>query len=179
MDLGTTPRTTASLLSRLGTGVEARNQLLVEEWAGIVTWAGDHIVDSPEGAATITEGYLDTGVPIAGDGAPLVSEFALMELIAVLGRTPDGGRAYVGRVIECAWRLPHVYAAVVAGRLAPWRAETDRRPHPPPLSRRGRVRGPATLGRVRGRVGAAREAGGRGGAAVRPRAGRGRPAAGG
>ncbi|MCR1786444.1 HNH endonuclease [Nocardioides carbamazepini] len=123
MDLGTTPRTTASLLSRLGERIRSRETLVIEEWEDIVTWAGDHIIDSPEGAATITEGYLDTGIPIAGDGAPLVSEFALMELIAVLGRSPDGGRAYVGRVIECAWRLPHVYAAVVAGRLAPWRAE--------------------------------------------------------
>ncbi|MCR1781438.1 HNH endonuclease [Nocardioides carbamazepini] len=123
MDLGTQPRTTASLLSGLRAEVEGRQASLVREWAGIVEWAGDHIIDSPEGAATITEDYLDTGVPIAGPGAPLVSEFALMELIAVLGRTPDGGRAYVGRVIECAWRLPNVYAAVVAGRLAPWRAE--------------------------------------------------------
>ncbi|GAA4075537.1 hypothetical protein GCM10023066_00700 [Nocardioides kongjuensis] len=111
------------MLSRLSAGIQARNQLLVEEWQAIVEWAGDHIVTGPEGAATITEGYLDTGVPIAGDGAPLVSEFALMELVAVLGRTPDGGKAYVGRVIECAWRLPNVYEAVVAGRLAPWRAE--------------------------------------------------------
>ncbi|AIY16794.2 hypothetical protein KR76_08460 [Pimelobacter simplex] len=46
-----------------------------------------------------------------------------MELVAVLGRSPDGGRVYVGRVLECAWRLPQVYASVVAGRLAPWRAE--------------------------------------------------------
>ena len=65
---------------------------------------------------------VDTGVPIAGDGAPLVSEFQLMELIATLDRSPDGGRLYVGRVIECAWRLKPVYAAVVEGRLAPWRA---------------------------------------------------------
>ncbi|GAA4090990.1 hypothetical protein GCM10023066_28000 [Nocardioides kongjuensis] len=111
------------MLSRLSAGIQVRNQLLVEEWAAIVEWASDHIVTGPEGAATITEGYLDTGVPIAGAGAPLVSEFALMELVAVLGRTPDGGKAYVGRVIECAWRLPNVYDAVVAGRLAPWRAE--------------------------------------------------------
>ncbi len=123
MDLGTRHRSTAPVLSRLSAGIQARNQLLVEEWAAIVEWAGDHVVTGPEGAATITEGYLDTGVPIAGDGAPLVSEFALMELVAVLGRTPDGGKAYVGRVIECAWRLPNVYEAVVAERLAPWRAE--------------------------------------------------------
>jgi len=111
------------VLSRLSAGVRAREQLLVEEWSGIVEWAGDHIVTAPEGAATLTDGFLDTGVPVAGDGAPLVSEFALMELVAVLGRTPDGGRAYVGRVLGCAWRLPRVYAAVLAGRLAPWRAE--------------------------------------------------------
>ncbi|GAA4076315.1 DUF222 domain-containing protein [Nocardioides kongjuensis] len=123
MDLGTRPRSTAALLSGLRAEVEGRQASLVREWATIVEWAGDHVVSGPEGAATITEGYLDTGVPIAGDGAPLVSEFALMELVAVLGRTPDGGKAYVGRVIECAWRLPNVYEAVVAGRLAPWRAE--------------------------------------------------------
>ncbi|MBV6729320.1 HNH endonuclease signature motif containing protein [Nocardioides daeguensis] len=122
MDLGTQHRSTA-LLSGLRAEVEGRQASLVREWAGIVEWAGDHIVTGPEGAATITEGYLDTGIPIAGPGAPLISEFAVMELIAVLGRTPDSGKAYVGRVVECAWRLPNVYAAVTAGKLAPWRAE--------------------------------------------------------
>ncbi|KRA38400.1 hypothetical protein [Nocardioides sp. Root614] len=75
-----------------------------------MTWANQHTVTTPEQAATIIDGVIDTGVPIAGDGAPLVSEFALMELVAVLGRSPDGGRAYVGRIIECAWRLPGIYA---------------------------------------------------------------------
>ncbi|KRB77918.1 hypothetical protein ASE01_06980 [Nocardioides sp. Root190] len=45
-----------------------------------------------------------------------------MELIAVLGRTPDGGRMHVGRIIECAWRLPSVYASVIAGRIPPYKA---------------------------------------------------------
>ncbi|TQK70240.1 HNH endonuclease signature motif containing protein [Nocardioides sp. SLBN-35] len=123
MDLGTQPRTTAALLSRVGDRIRSRNALIIEEWEDITAWASGHIVTGPERAATITEGYLDTGVPIAGAGAPLVSEFALMELVAVLGRSPDGGKAYVGRVIECAWRLPNVYATVTSGRLAPWRAE--------------------------------------------------------
>ncbi|WP_377322411.1 DUF222 domain-containing protein [Pimelobacter simplex] len=86
-------------------------------------WAAGNVVAGSEGSATIRDGFVDTGLPIAGEGAPLVSEFALMELIAVLGRSPDGGRVYVGRVLECACRLPQVYASVVAGRLAPWRAE--------------------------------------------------------
>ncbi|GAA1528751.1 hypothetical protein GCM10009788_35170 [Nocardioides humi] len=111
------------MLSAIRAEVEGRQASQIREWEAIVTWASEHVVTTPEGAATITDGYLDTGVPIAGDGAPLVSEFALMELVAVLGRSPDGGRAYVGRVIECAWRLPQVYAAVMTGRLTPWRAE--------------------------------------------------------
>ncbi|WP_168798424.1 HNH endonuclease signature motif containing protein, partial [Nocardioides sp.] len=82
-----------------------------------------HVVDGPAGAATLTAGFLDTGIPIAGPGAPLVSEFGLMELIATLERSPDGGRAYVGRVIECAWRLPGIYAAVLDGRCSTYRAE--------------------------------------------------------
>ncbi|GAA3646081.1 hypothetical protein GCM10022237_01960 [Nocardioides ginsengisoli] len=114
---------TAPVLTRLRAEAEVRHASLIREWADIVTWAEDNIVEGVEGAATVREGFIDTGLPLAGDGAPLVSEFALMELVAVLGRSPDGGRAYVGRIVGCAWRLPHVWAAVMAGRLAPWRAE--------------------------------------------------------
>ncbi|KRA32348.1 MULTISPECIES: HNH endonuclease signature motif containing protein [unclassified Nocardioides] len=116
-------RPVSTLLSRLSGRVKAREESLVEEWTDLVTWANEHTVTTPEQAATIIDGVIDTGVPIAGDGAPLVSEFALMEVVAVLGRSPDGGRAYVGGIIECAWRLPGIYAAVIEGRLAPWRAE--------------------------------------------------------
>ncbi|MFJ9316306.1 DUF222 domain-containing protein [Pimelobacter simplex] len=116
--------TSTALLADLRAEVRGREESVVREWAGIVEWAAGNTVAAPgAGAATIRDGFLDTGLPIAGEGAPLVSEFALMELIAVLGRSPDGGRVYVGRVLECAWRLPQVYASVVAGRLAPWRAE--------------------------------------------------------
>ncbi|HWJ65552.1 MAG TPA: HNH endonuclease signature motif containing protein, partial [Nocardioides sp.] len=111
------------LLTELSAGVRGRNSLLVEEWVAITAWADQNTIDCTEGAATLVDGVIDTGVPIAGEGAPLVSEFALMELIAVLERSPDSGRSYVGRVIECAWRLPLLYAAVVAGKVAPWRAE--------------------------------------------------------
>ena len=124
MELGIRTRSTAAVLSSISAAVTVRREALIEEWQGIVEWAEVNVVDSLEGAATIAEGsYLDTGVPIAGPGAPLVSEFALMELIAVLGRSPDGGRAYVGRILECAWRLPETFAQVVAGRVEPWRAE--------------------------------------------------------
>ncbi|MFJ9313975.1 DUF222 domain-containing protein [Pimelobacter simplex] len=115
--------TSTALLADLRAEVRGREESVVREWAGIVEWAAGNTLTEAEGAATIRDGFVDTGLPIAGEGAPLVSEFALMELVAVLDRSPDGGRVYVGRVLECAWRLPQVYASVVAGRLAPWRAE--------------------------------------------------------
>ena len=123
MALPTAPDTsTTTVLTRLRAEVESRQASVIREWSDIATWALENVVEGVEGAATIRDGFVDTGVPIAGDGAPLVSEFALMELVAVLGRSPDGGRAYVGQVLGCAWRLPNVWAAVMAGRLAPWRA---------------------------------------------------------
>ncbi|HWJ66072.1 MAG TPA: HNH endonuclease signature motif containing protein [Nocardioides sp.] len=116
-------RSVAELLTEASAEVRGRQVSQIREWVLITAWADQNTTDCTEGAATLVDGVIDTGVPIAGDGAPLVSEFALMELIAVLERSPDSGRGYVGRVIECAWRLPLLYAAVVAGKVAPWRAE--------------------------------------------------------
>src|SRR3546814_890754 len=94
---------TGEVLSRLRGVRVARGRAELEELVGIVAWAEANIVDTPTGAATIREGYLDTGVPIAGAGAPLVSEFGLMELCATLERSRESGRSHVGKVIECAW----------------------------------------------------------------------------
>ncbi|HWI42477.1 MAG TPA: HNH endonuclease signature motif containing protein [Nocardioides sp.] len=116
-------RSVAELLTEASAEVRGRQVSQIREWVLITAWADQNTIDCTEGAATLVDGVIDTGVPIAGEGAPLVSEFALMELIAVLERSPDSGRSYVGRVIECAWRLPLLYAAVVAGKVAPWRAE--------------------------------------------------------
>jgi hypothetical protein len=114
---------TAELLAGINTEVRGRRASQVREWAAIVAWADRNVIEGPEGAATLTERFLDTGVPIAGPGAPLVSEFGLMELIATLERSPEGGRSYVGKVIECAWRLPGIYTAVLQGRCTTYRAE--------------------------------------------------------
>ena len=72
----------------------------------IAEWAGEHVVDDEAAAATLIERGLDTGLPLAGPGAPLISDFAVMELSALLGRSLDSGRNYVGQVIELAHRLP-------------------------------------------------------------------------
>jgi hypothetical protein len=64
----------------------------------------------------------DQAIPVAGEGAPLVAEFAAMELAAALGMSTDAGRTYVGRVLELAYRLPRLFAKVEVGKVPVWRA---------------------------------------------------------
>ncbi len=88
----------------------------------IAEWAGHHVVADEADASTLTERGLDTGLPLAGPGAPLISDFAVMELSALLGRTLDSGRNYVGQVIELAYRLPETWDRVLQGRVPVWKA---------------------------------------------------------
>ena len=88
----------------------------------IAEWASLHVVDDEAAAATLMERGLDTGLPLAGPGAPLISDFAVMELSALLGRSLDSGRHYVGQVVELAYRLPKILARVLDGQVPVWKA---------------------------------------------------------
>ena len=81
-----------------------------------------HSVDSIEDAATIADRYGDTGMPVAGEGAPLVAEFAITEFAAAIGVSTDAGKRYVGHALELAHRLPRVWRRVVKGDLRAWLA---------------------------------------------------------
>ncbi|KRA88396.1 hypothetical protein ASD84_20805, partial [Nocardioides sp. Root682] len=56
-------RPAGTLLSRLSDRLKAREESLVEDWTDLVTWANQHTVTTPEQAATIIDGVIDTGVP--------------------------------------------------------------------------------------------------------------------
>src|SRR5215208_8372549 len=86
----------------------------------IADWAGQHVVVDEADAATLIERGLDTGLPLAGPGAPLISDFAVMELSALLCRSQDSGRNYVGQVIELAHRLPRLWGRVLDGEVPVW-----------------------------------------------------------
>ncbi len=88
----------------------------------IAEWTAEHVVADEADASTLTERGLDTGLPLAGPGAPLISDFAVMELSALLGRSLDSGRNYVGQVVELAHRLPRTWARVLEGRVPVWKA---------------------------------------------------------
>jgi hypothetical protein len=89
----------------------------------IAEWATHHVVaDDAADIATLTERCLDTGLPVAGPGAPLISDFAVMELSALLGHSVDSGRNYVGQVVELAHRLPKTWTRVLDGQVPVWKA---------------------------------------------------------
>src|SRR3954471_13657375 len=91
--------------------------------ASSVKWAHMRQVDALDLAATVLVDHgKDTGIPIAGEGAPLVSQFAVAEFAAALGLSSGAGRNLVGHALELAHRLPKTWARVQDGTLAPWRA---------------------------------------------------------
>jgi 5-methylcytosine-specific restriction endonuclease McrA len=119
---GADDRPAGRVLADLADGVAVRRRVEVADFANLIAWADAHVVQDPEGAATIRDSFIDTGIPIAGAGAPLVSEFALGELCATLERSLDSGRDYVGKVVETGWRLPTIRDAVLAGKVPVWKA---------------------------------------------------------
>ena len=74
---------------------------------GIAEWAAEHVVDDEAAAATLMERGLDTGLPLAGPGAPLISDFAVM----------DSPRCWVGR-----WTR----VATTSARSSNWRTGSRR-----------------------------------------------------
>ena len=85
-----------------------------------VQWAIQHPAESVADAETLRfRGFGDTGVPVAGPGAPLVAEFSLAEFAATVGMSPEAGKRYVGQAVECRYRLKKTWAADPPGRCDP------------------------------------------------------------
>ena len=59
---------------------------------------------------------------IAGPGAPLVAEFCVAELALALGVSTDSGKRYLGDAVESHYRLPRLWARVMAGEVPVWKA---------------------------------------------------------
>jgi hypothetical protein len=59
---------------------------------------------------------------LAGEGAPAVAEFAVVEFGAVAGMSTDAARMYLGRCLELGHRLPLVWRATRTGQVPAWRA---------------------------------------------------------
>ncbi|NPC95186.1 HNH endonuclease signature motif containing protein [Nocardioides sp. zg-DK7169] len=88
-----------------------------------LVWAAMHPEESVADATPMTGlVFGELAVPLAGEGAPLVAEFAPMEFGAALGMSTDSARALVGDALELAHRLKRTWKLVRAGRVPLWKA---------------------------------------------------------
>ncbi len=104
----------------------ARAASRAEQAAGVakltaaVEWAALHeATGTGDGAYWWVAGQM---VPLAGEGAPEIGEYAVAEFAAALGVSTLAGRRLIGHGLEIAWRLPQLWKAVQAGRVPAWRA---------------------------------------------------------
>ena len=111
------------VLERAAAAMQARRRVEVEVLEAALEWAHAHVVTDLEASAgwrseTIqTSGsaaalFGDRPLPIAGAGTPLVAEFAVIELAAVLEQSHEATLALLGDVLDLAHRLPRLWALV-------------------------------------------------------------------
>ncbi|WP_210649094.1 HNH endonuclease signature motif containing protein [Nocardioides sp. SYSU D00065] len=87
-------------------------------------WADLHPPESIHSAASFTVPGCDHEEPIAGEGAPLVAEFCVAELGAVLGISTTSAKRLIGHALELRHRLPRLWAQVQSGAVPAWRARS-------------------------------------------------------
>ncbi|NPC96167.1 HNH endonuclease signature motif containing protein [Nocardioides sp. zg-DK7169] len=88
-----------------------------------LAWAAMHPEESVADAAPRTGlVFGELAVPLAGEGAPLVAEFAPMEFGAAIGMSTDAARSLVGDALELAHRLKRTWKLVRAGQVPLWKA---------------------------------------------------------
>ena len=112
-----------------GTGVLAglrdvraeQRRLEAEEIRLAVTYAAFNSAESIHPATVMLPGT-ERVLRLAGDGAPEVAEFAVVELAAALGRGQDYTRAWLGGCLELVHRLPILWGRVQSGQVAGWQA---------------------------------------------------------
>jgi hypothetical protein len=100
----------------------AEHRAAADQLVLAAAWADLHPPESIHHAATFQTAGCEHEEPIAGQGAPLVAEFCIAELGAVLGLSSTGAKKLVGHALELRHRLPRLWAQVQAGVVPAWRA---------------------------------------------------------
>ncbi|GAA4681332.1 HNH endonuclease signature motif containing protein [Nocardioides nanhaiensis] len=127
-------RMVRSMQTQLMSAEVAKLRVIVE-WAKVNRLDADHLEGEADPDAEMSDeqveeleaalgdqGFCDRWLSVAGPGAPVVSEFAVMELASTLGMGTDAGLTLVGRVLELKYRLPRLYQRVEQLQLPVWKA---------------------------------------------------------
>jgi hypothetical protein len=98
---------------------EAREQ--VATYTAVLDWALAHVADAVE-AAALLDSMEEPALHLAGPGAPVVGEYAALDLALSLGGSSDSGLAYLGKALELRHRLPRLHARVIGLEVSLWKA---------------------------------------------------------
>ncbi len=94
----------------------------VDRLVAVTAWLEQHLVDPRISDDVAMPDYGDGELLLAGDGAPAVSEAAVVELITTLGKSDAAGRHWVGNALEVKYRLPRLWRRVLDGEVEVWRS---------------------------------------------------------
>jgi len=117
-------RAPAEVAACLREGEAARIRAEIDRLELVVEWASlhpgsDDVEAAAEGTSTL---FGDRGLALGGAGVPAVSEFAVMDLAAVLGRSVESTRRLLGQALELVHRLPRLWELVRTEEVEPWQA---------------------------------------------------------
>jgi hypothetical protein len=114
--------TASDLLATIRSERDTENTAAARQLVLAARWADLHPPESIHDAAAFTVPGCEHEEPIAGDGAPLVTEFCVAELGTTLGITSTAAKKLIGHALELRHRLPRLWAQVHAGQVPAWRA---------------------------------------------------------
>lgn len=114
--------TAAAVLARVRRDRAAEFDHAARVLESAVAWAALHPADETGAMPTQQAAWGETGLAIAGEGAPVVAEFCLVEFAAALGISTEAGKRLVGEALELAHRLPRLWALVGDRAVPPWQA---------------------------------------------------------
>ncbi len=114
----TLPDTPAEVLAALRAEQDDRRASEVRSMALAAHWVALH----PAADSSDPQACFQSPKTLAGEGSPLIDEFCIPDVATMLGLTCDAVGSYLTDVIELRYRLPQLWAGVLAGLVTPWRA---------------------------------------------------------
>ena len=150
--------TASDLLASIRASRDLENAEAARQLDLAARWADLHPPESIHSAAAFTVPGTDHEEPLAGEGCPLVAEFCVAELGAVLGISSTSAKKLIGHALELRHRLPRLWSQVQSGHVPAWRARTvaETTIHSTPsLTREAAVFVDAQVAAVAGRIGPA------------------------
>jgi hypothetical protein len=116
--------TATDVLSALRSERALENAAAARQLDLAARWADLHPPESIHSAAVFAVAGFDREEPIAGEGCPMVAEFCIAELGAVLGISTISAKKLVGHALELRHRLPRLWGGVQSGQVPAWRARS-------------------------------------------------------